>query len=129
MPAYEALGAVARQPFLASKLSNFMLLSQSLIQTPLIFGFIVALIIRTKFPFVTTFSQALTLIGSGAAIGLGCIGPAFGGGFFTKTACQSAGVIKPLIQSFLRLPLSVRQLLKHPLFLPRLFLFFLLPSH
>ena len=56
MPAYEALGAIARQPFLASKLSNFMLLTQSLIQTPLIFGFIVALIIRTKIPHVTNAS-------------------------------------------------------------------------
>lgn len=92
MPAYEALGAIARQPFLARKLSNFMLLSQSLIQTPLIFGFIVALIIRTKIPHVTNAAQALALIGSGLAIGIGCVGPALGGGLFTKTACQSAGI-------------------------------------
>ena len=61
MPAYESLGAIARQPFLAKKISNFMLLTQSLIQTPLIFGFIIALVIRTKLPSVTTLSQALTL--------------------------------------------------------------------
>ena len=92
MPAYEALGAIARQPFLAKKISNFMLLTQSLIQTPLIFGFIIALVIRAKLGSVTTLSQALTLIGGGVAIGLGCIGPAFGGGLFTKMACKSVGI-------------------------------------
>lgn len=92
MPAYEALNAIARQPFLARRIGNFMLLTQSLIQTPLIFGFIIALVIRTKLPEVSTLAQALTLIGSGLAIGVGSIGPALGGGYFTKTACQSVGM-------------------------------------
>ena len=94
MPAYEALSAIARQPFLARKLSNFMLLTQSLIQTPVIFGFIIALIIRAQLPDVTQIGQALTLVGSGLAIGIGCIGPAIGGGYFTKIACRSVGINK-----------------------------------
>lgn len=94
MPASEALGAIARQPFLAKKIGNFMLLNLSLSQTPLIFGFIMALIIRTKLPDVTTLGQALTLIGAGVAIGIGCIGPAFGGGFLSRSACKGIGLNK-----------------------------------
>ncbi len=92
MPAYAALSSIARQPFLARKLGNFMLLTQSLIQTPLIFGFIIALFIRGQLSSITTISQGLTLIGSGIAIGVGAIGPAIGGGYFTKTACSSVGI-------------------------------------
>lgn len=94
LPAYSALLSTARQPFLAKKISNFMLLTQSLIQTPLIFGFIIALLIRGQLESVTTISQGLALIGAGIAIGCGSIGPAIGGGHFTKTACASLAVNK-----------------------------------
>lgn len=92
MPAHATLEATARQPFLAAKLSNFMLLTQSLIQTPLIFGLIIALFIKGQLASITTISQGLTLIGSGIAIGFGSLGPALGGGFFTKKACESIGM-------------------------------------
>lgn len=94
LPAQATFNAIARQPFLAKKISNFMLLTQSLIQTPLIFGFIVALVIRGQLGSITTVSQGLTLIGSGVAIGLGCAGPALGGGYFTQMACKSGGLNK-----------------------------------
>lgn len=91
LPAYEATTAIARQPFLAKKISNMMLLMQSLIQTPLIFGFIIALTIKALLPSVTTISQGLALLGSGIAIGVGAIGPALGSGYFTSIACRSVG--------------------------------------
>ena len=91
LPAYEATNAIARQPFLAKKISNMMLLMQSLIQTPLIFGFIIALTIKAMLPSVTTVSQGLALLGSGIAIGIGAIGPALGSGYFTSIACRSVG--------------------------------------
>jgi F-type H+-transporting ATPase subunit c len=92
LPAQEALMSIARQPFLAKKITNLMLLTQSLIQTPLVFGFIVALIIRAQLSTVTTLNQALALIASGLCVGLGSIGPALGVGHFIKTACKSAGI-------------------------------------
>jgi F-type H+-transporting ATPase subunit c len=91
LPAYEATTAIARQPFLAKKIFNMMLLMQALIQTPLIFGFIISLTIRALLPSVTTVSQGLGLLASGLAIGVGSIGPALGSGYFTSVACQSAG--------------------------------------
>lgn len=92
MPAHAALSAIARQPFLAKQLSNFMLLTQSLLQTPLIFGFIIALLIRGQLSTISTVSQGLTLVGAGVAIGIGSIGPAIGGGNFTRAACASIGL-------------------------------------
>lgn len=92
MPAHAALGSIARQPFLAKQMGNFMLLTQSLLQTPLIFGFIIALFIRGQLNSITTVSQGLTLVGSGIAIGIGSIGPSIGGGLFTRSACSSVGL-------------------------------------
>ncbi len=91
-PPYEAFIAIARQPFLSRQISNFMLLAQSLSQTPLIFGFIIALIIRNKLSSVTTVSQALALVGAGVAIGFGCVGPALGGGLLAKVTTKSIGL-------------------------------------
>lgn len=126
MPAYEAFGAIARQPFLAKKISNFMLLTQSLIQTPLIFGFIIALIIQTKLPSVTHLSQALALIGCGAAIGLGCIGPALGSGYFTKMACKSAGLNKAAYPKLFTFTFISQAIIETPVIFASIISFFLL---
>lgn len=90
-PTAGALGAIARQPFLARRLTNFMLLVLSLLQTPLIFGFIIALLINVQLAKTETIAQGLTLIGTGIAAGLGCVGPVIGSCIFTKSACISAG--------------------------------------
>ncbi|MFC1841950.1 hypothetical protein ACFLYA_02680 [Candidatus Dependentiae bacterium] len=92
MPAKAACLAIARQPFLGNKILRFMLISQSMIQTPIIFSFIVAMLIKAFSSSATTMAQSLTLIASGLAIGLGCVGPAIGLGEFGKTACQSIGI-------------------------------------
>jgi F-type H+-transporting ATPase subunit c len=97
-PAHEAFNAIARQPFLAAKIGNFMLLAQSLIQTPLIFGFIIALLIQAQIASIKTVGQACALIGCGLAIGLGSVGPALGGGHFTQSACKSIGLNKNAYQ-------------------------------
>ncbi len=126
MPAYAAMGAIARQPFLAKKIGNFMLLCQSLGQGPLIFGFIIALIIRTKVPEVTTLSQALTLIGSGAAIALGCIGPAIGGGNLTKTACAGMGNNRFAYQKLFTFSFISSALIETPIIFASIISFFLI---
>jgi F-type H+-transporting ATPase subunit c len=92
MPAQEALLSIARQPFLSKKITNLMLLTQSLLQTPLIFGFIIALIISNQASRITTLQEALRLIASGLCIAIATIGPAIGGGIFTGSACRSVGV-------------------------------------
>ena len=77
-PAAKSIAALARQPFLARRLSNFSLLVLALIQTPLLFGFIIAQIIRAQTSYVETIGQGLTLLGAGLAAGFGCVGPVIG---------------------------------------------------
>lgn len=91
-PAGAACMAVARQPFLAQKIGRFMIITLSLIQTPIIFGFVIALSIHSQMDTVFTMRDCLRLIGAGLSIGLGCIGPAIGLALFAKSACEALGV-------------------------------------
>jgi F0F1-type ATP synthase membrane subunit c/vacuolar-type H+-ATPase subunit K len=91
LPAQEACHAIARQPFFADKIIRFMLVTQSLIQTPIIFGFIIALFIRNKALVITSTAESLALVAAGLCIGLGSIGPVIGLGNFAKEACRGLG--------------------------------------
>lgn len=91
-PAGAACMAVARQPFLGQKISRFMLITLSLLQTPIIFGFVIALGIQSEMGTASTIQDCLRLIGAGLSIGLGCIGPAIGLALFAKSACEALGV-------------------------------------
>jgi len=92
MPARSACLAIARQPFFGNKIIRFMLIAQAMIQTPVIFSFIIAIFIKSYAVSATTIAESLKLIASGLAIGLGSIGPAIGLGIFGKTACNSIGI-------------------------------------
>lgn len=92
LPAQEACHAIARQPFFADKIIRFMLVTQSLIQTPIIFGFIIAVFIHNKAASILTAHESLPLIAAGLCIGLGSIGPVIGLGSFAKEACKGLGV-------------------------------------
>lgn len=91
-PAQEACLATARQPFFAQTIFRFMLVTQSLIQTPIIFGFIVAIMIRNQIPTITTFADSMRLLSAGISIGVGCIGPGIGLAVFARTACRGLGI-------------------------------------
>lgn len=125
LPAKEALISIARQPFLGRRITNFMLLTQSLIQTPMIFGFIIALIIRTRVETITTLGQALILVGSGLAIGIGCIGPAAGVGYFTKVACQSTGINRTAYNRLFTFTFISQAIIETPVIFAAIIAFFL----
>jgi len=92
MPARAACLAMARQPFFSNKIVRFMLIAQAMIQTPVIFSFIIAIFIKGYATSAANITDSLKLIASGLAIGLGSIGPAIGLGIFGKTACNSIGM-------------------------------------
>ncbi len=92
LPARAACFAVARQPFFAQQITRFMLIVLSLLQTPIIFGLIIALFIRGQASSIDTIRDSLRLIASGACIGLGSIGPAIGLALFSQAACRGIGV-------------------------------------
>ena len=91
LPARAACLAVARQPFFSAHITRFMMISLSLLQTPIIFGFIIALFIQGQAATVTTLRDTLRLIASGMCIGLGSIGPAIGLALFSAKACSGIG--------------------------------------
>jgi len=93
-PAMGACDAIARQPFTSNKILRFMLITQSMIQTPIIFSFIIAMLIRNQAGSVDTIAESIRMIASGLCVGLGSIGPAIGLAKFGKTACSSLGVNK-----------------------------------
>lgn len=91
-PTQTACMAIARQPFAQKLIMRFMLVTQSIIQTPIIFGFLIAMFIKTQALQASSIAESLRLIASGLCIGLGSIGPAIGLALFAKTACASLGV-------------------------------------
>jgi F0F1-type ATP synthase membrane subunit c/vacuolar-type H+-ATPase subunit K len=93
-PVIASCQSLARQPFLQGKILNLMLITQTLIMTPNIFGLLIALLIKGKMAETESFTQALQLLASGLSIGLGCIGPSIGLSLFAFAACQAIGINK-----------------------------------
>ncbi len=93
-PVIASCQSLARQPFLQGKILNLMLITQTLIMTPNIFGLLIALLIKGKIAETESFTQALQLLASGLSIGLGCIGPSIGLSLFAFAACQAVGINK-----------------------------------
>jgi len=91
-PSSQACLAIARQPFSGKRLLRFMLITQSMIQTPVIFSFIIAIFIKNQSLSANTIAESLRLIASGLCIGLGSIGPGIGLGQFGGQACNGIGI-------------------------------------
>lgn len=91
VPAQAACHAVARQPLFTQKIFGFMLMTQVLIQTPVISALIVSLLIQGQAANVTSLGDSLRLIASGLCIGIGSIGPAIGLSLFSRAALNGIG--------------------------------------
>lgn len=91
-PVAEACIAVARQPFFSQKILNLLLLTLSIIQTPVIFGFLIGLLIKTQLAGLEDFNNSIRLLASGLCIGLGSIGPSIGLARFAQAACEAVGI-------------------------------------
>jgi F0F1-type ATP synthase membrane subunit c/vacuolar-type H+-ATPase subunit K len=110
LPAQQACNAIARQPFFADNIIRFMLITQSLIQTPIIFSFIIAFLIRYKTAEITGIAESLSLLAAGLCLGLGSIGPVIGLGRFAREACNGIGINRaayPNIMSFSIISLAI----------------------
>ncbi len=91
-PAQQAFLSIARQPFFSGNITNMLLITQSIIQTPVIFGFLISLLIKAKIGSVDSLENGIRLLAAGFAIGVGSIGPAIGLSRFGRTALQSLGM-------------------------------------
>ncbi|HSW76199.1 MAG TPA: ATP synthase F0 subunit C [Candidatus Saccharimonadales bacterium] len=93
-PAMAACTSLARQPFTQNKILTLMLITQTLIMTPNIFGLIISFFIKAQLPTIITFNQALQFFSSGLSIGLGCVGPSIGLCLFAYGAISTIGFNK-----------------------------------
>ena len=93
-----------------------MLIAQSLIQTPIIFGFIIAMFIKGQASSVTALPEALRLVASGLCIGLGSIGPAIGMARFAKAACQAIGFNSATYTKILTFTFISEAIIETPIF-------------
>lgn len=92
LPAQAACLSAARQPFFANKILQLMLLTQTVIMTPNIFGFIIALLINIKIATVSNMNEGLQMLAAGLSIGIGSIGPCIGLSLFAYSACTAIGI-------------------------------------
>jgi F0F1-type ATP synthase membrane subunit c/vacuolar-type H+-ATPase subunit K len=69
-----------------------MIINQSILQTPIIFGFIIAMFIKGQMPCISTYQESVRLLATGLCIGVGSIGPSIGLGIFSRAACKNSSV-------------------------------------
>ena len=115
LPAQYACRALARQPFFAQKITRLMLITQTLIQTPVIFSFIIAMLIKSQALLVTDTVDAIRLIASGLCIGLGTIGPTIGLAFFARAACQALGTNRDSYESIMSFTFVSEAIIETPI--------------
>ena len=84
--------AIARQPLYASKITTYMLIAQSIIEAPVIFAFIVSLLIRSRIDMSMDIWTGLRMFACGLAVGVGAIGPSIGQAMFARSASKAIGV-------------------------------------
>jgi F-type H+-transporting ATPase subunit c len=131
LPVKEACDAVARQPFFAQKILGFTIITQALVQTPIIAGLIVAILIKKQIPYTACLADALRLIASGLCVGLGGIGPAIGLAQFAKTACRAIGINREAYTTLFSFTLISQTLIETPLifaFVLSLVMLFFVPT-
>ncbi len=91
LPAQAAFKAITRQPFFAQRIINLMIISQSLLQTPVIFGLVISLLITKNIGTASNLTEGMQLLASGICLGLGSIGSTIGLGRFTYESCFTTG--------------------------------------
>lgn len=115
LPAKQACYSIARQPFFSTRIINIMLITLSLIQTPSIFGFIIALFIYGQTATLTSMVDTIRLLSSGLCIGLGSIGPAIGLAIFAQSACKALGVNRNSYQRILSFTFLSEAIIETPI--------------
>ena len=83
--------ALARQPLLQQKILRLLLLTQIMLQTPVLFGFVISGLINASITPELSMAAGLKLFASGLTFGLGSMGPLLGLSIFARQACSTVG--------------------------------------
>ncbi|HJM69044.1 MAG TPA: hypothetical protein QGF02_03800 [Candidatus Babeliales bacterium] len=115
LPARQACLAVARQPFFGTKIMNLLLITMSIVQTPIIFGFLAAVMINVQANTVTSLGQALAILSAGACLGIGSLGPAYGQSIYAAQACKTLGNNRDAYRGILTFSLISQAMIESPI--------------
>lgn len=113
-PTQAALESIAREPLDDTKLTNLLLITLSLMQTPILFGFIISWFIRVESSFANL-SLALSLLAGGVALGIGALGPLRGLSMFAEKASTCIGTNKKSYARVLSLTFISQALIEAPI--------------
>lgn len=91
-PVKSACLAITRQPFFTNKIKTMMLITQTFLQAPIVFAFLLLMFIKPLLPTVTTLVHAVQISSAGLALGLGSLGPIIGLSIFTGKLCENIGI-------------------------------------
>lgn len=115
LPAQASFMSIARQPFANRRILSFMIMTQALIQTPIIASLVIAIFIRNQAIISTTIVDSLRLIASGLTIGFGSIGPAIGLAIFAKESCSGLGINPNAYRKLLSFTLISQAIIETPI--------------
>lgn len=113
-PAKSAILSIARQPFFSAKITNILLVTQSIVMTPNIFGFLISLLIIHSMHSIHSHVGNLQVLSAGLVLGLGCIGPAYGLSKFTSKICENMGVSRKAYSALLTFTLLCCAIIETP---------------
>ncbi|MFH1831397.1 MAG: ATP synthase F0 subunit C [bacterium] len=121
--------AISRQPFFAQKIITIMLLTQSIIEAPVIFAFIVSLLIKMNISPSMTVYESLRYFAAALAVALGSIGPSIGQGIFANAACSSIGLNKRAYEKVFPFTLVTQAVIETPMIFSMLVSLLIIYSH
>jgi F-type H+-transporting ATPase subunit c len=127
-PAQAACISVSRQPFFSANIINIMIMTQTVIMTPNLFGFIIALFIRQKFIDITNLTEALQLLTTGMVIGFGSIGPSIGLSLFTQGVCTAIGINRKVYKEIVPFSFVGQAVIETPIILSLVTALFIMNS-
>lgn len=116
-----ATQAIARQPHFTQKILTFMLISQSIIEAPVLFAFIIAMMIQSELQVAVNMGLSLELLASGLALALGCIGPCIGQALFSFASCTAIGLNKDVYNKIFPFSLLNQAIIETPVIFCMLF--------
>lgn len=91
-PLTQIFYACARQPLFYPKLLQQLLLTQIMLQTPALLGFVISWLLYASATDLISETHGIKLLASGIVFALGAIGPIIGLSLFAQESCKSAGL-------------------------------------
>lgn len=121
-----ATRAIAREPHFSQKITTLMLITQSIIEAPVMFAFIVSLIIRLNVSQTIDLAVSIKFLAIGASMALGCIGPSIGQSMLASSSCFTLGRFKESYPRLFPFTLLGQAMIETPIAFCLLFSFLLI---